>query len=266
MMYGCAWKKERTMDLVYKAVQAGFRGIDTACQPKHYYEPGVGEALTSLYKDGVVERQDIFLQTKFTSLSGQDPNNIPYDKTAEIPDQVKQSLSVSLKNLKTDYIDSLVLHGPFRKFEDTMKVWRTFEEFVKAGQVRTIGISNCYEYDTLKALFDNADVKPSTLQNRFYGDTGYDVDVRKFCYEKGIKYQSFWTLTANPHILKSKQMVEICQRMHISPAQCFYVFVMQCGIVPLTGTCNEEHMKEDLSVLDLDLTSEDYQKIHDLLY
>ena len=121
-LYGTAWKKDKTEELVSLAVKSGFRGIDTACQPKHYYEPGVGNALEKLYAAGIVERRDIFLQTKYTPYSGQDPNDVPYDKNAEFAEQVMQSYRKSLSNLKTTYLDSLVLHSPLDKFEDTMEV------------------------------------------------------------------------------------------------------------------------------------------------
>lgn len=91
-------------DLVYLAVKTGFRGIDTACQPRHYNEPGVGDALLKLYADNIVKREDIFLQTKFTPERGQDPSNIPYDPTKSLPEQVLQSFQVSCKNLHTDYL------------------------------------------------------------------------------------------------------------------------------------------------------------------
>lgn len=77
IIYGTAWKKDRTADLVEKAILAGFRGIDTACQPKHYNEPLVGAALQRL-KDHGIKREVLFLQTKFTPLSGQDPKQVPY--------------------------------------------------------------------------------------------------------------------------------------------------------------------------------------------
>ena len=111
LIYGTAWKKERTADLVVKAIQAGFRGIDTACQPKHYDEPLVGEALHKLEEHGI-ERETLFIQTKFTPLSGQDPRQVPYDKDATIESQVNQSFEASLRNLQTQYVDSLVLHSP----------------------------------------------------------------------------------------------------------------------------------------------------------
>ncbi|KAJ1433800.1 hypothetical protein B484DRAFT_394353, partial [Ochromonadaceae sp. CCMP2298] len=87
ILYGTAWKKGRTKSLVEAAILAGFRGVDTACQPKHYLESGVGEALQSLYAQGVVTRADLFLQTKFTSLGGQDPQDVPYDKDAPLAEQ-----------------------------------------------------------------------------------------------------------------------------------------------------------------------------------
>jgi diketogulonate reductase-like aldo/keto reductase len=75
MFYGTAWKKQHTADLVTKALKTGFRAIDTACQPKHYNEPGVGQGI----QESGVPRDQLFIQTKFTSLNGQDPTNIPYN-------------------------------------------------------------------------------------------------------------------------------------------------------------------------------------------
>ncbi len=99
IIYGTAWKKGRTADLVVKAIQAGFRGIDTACQPKHYNEPLVGAALHMLKNHGI-ERETLFLQTKFTSLSGQDLRQVPYDKNSPIESQVAQSFEASKKTFK----------------------------------------------------------------------------------------------------------------------------------------------------------------------
>ena len=103
IIYGTAWKKDRTADLVVKAIQAGFRGIDTACQPKHYNEPLVGAALHRL-KDHGIEREALFLQTKFTPLSGQDSRQVPYDKNSPVELQVAQSFEASKKNLQTEYL------------------------------------------------------------------------------------------------------------------------------------------------------------------
>lgn len=111
LIYGTAWKKERTAELVEKAILCGFCGIDTACQPKHYNEPGVGEALSNLKIQGI-PRESLFIQTKFTPLSGQDPTRVPYNPSATIKDQVLQSFQTSLKNLGVKYLDALLLHSP----------------------------------------------------------------------------------------------------------------------------------------------------------
>merc|ERR1719203_2409838 len=111
LIYGTAWKKEASTQLVMEAIESGFRFIDTACQPKHYNEKGVGDGWRMAAGKLGIDRKDLYLQTKFTSIDGQDPNRIPYDKHAKLEDQVKQSFKKSLENLHTDYLDALVMHG-----------------------------------------------------------------------------------------------------------------------------------------------------------
>ncbi|MFN8578940.1 MAG: aldo/keto reductase [Candidatus Sericytochromatia bacterium] len=263
IIYGTAWKKDKTDELVFKAVELGFRGIDTACQPKHYNEPLVGKALEKLSKIGI-KRESLFLQTKFTSINGQDPNNIPYDKNADLETQVKQSFESSKKNLITDYIDSLVLHSPMSSHFLNMKVWGVLEKYHEKGEIKQLGISNCYDLKVLKDLYKDSNVKPSIIQNRFYNQTDYDKDIRNFCNQNNIIYQSFWTLTANPHILQSQVILEISKKINKTPAQILFIFLTQIGIAPLTGTCNEKHMQEDLSIFDFKLSQEDINKINSL--
>jgi len=222
IMYGTAWKKENTASLVADAIRSGFRFIDTACQPKHYNEPGVGEGIVTAMKELGLERSDLFIQTKFTSVDGQDPNQIPYDKHAPLEEQVMQSIQVSLRNLATTYIDSLVLHSPMRTMEDTMKVWRKMEELVDAGIVRQIGISNCYDPMNFMTIYNEARIKPSVLQNRFYPDSGFDVELRRFCHDHGILYQSFWTLTGNIRSLRSSKIVEMAKMKGLTEMTLMY--------------------------------------------
>ncbi|KAF6254599.1 NADP-dependent oxidoreductase domain-containing protein [Scenedesmus sp. NREL 46B-D3] len=136
MLYGTAWKKERTAELVEQAVLTGFRGIDTACQPKHYREDLVGRALQRLQQVHGIPRSSLFIQTKFTSMGGQDRSQpLPYDPAAPLPEQVRQSFATSLANLHTQHIDSLVLHSPMPSHNQSMEVWRAFEELADSGQV-----------------------------------------------------------------------------------------------------------------------------------
>ena len=264
LIYGTAWKKEKTAELVEQAVLYGFRGIDTACQPKHYNEAGVGKALQSLHQQGI-HRDSLFVQTKFTPLSGQDPFNIPYDPSLPIAGQVRQSVQVSLKNLNTKYLNSLLLHSPLPTHEQTLEAWQVLEECHREGIVHQLGISNCYELDDLELIFNDAIVKPSVLQNRFYAQTDYDKKIRKWCCEKNIAYQSFWALTANQHILDYPALQHLAAGRQVTAEQLFFRFLTQQLIIPLIGTCSERHMQEDLSIFDFTLTDREISQINSLL-
>ncbi len=264
IIYGTAWKKERTAALVEQAVRLGFRGIDTACQPKHYHEAGVGAGIAACIADGVLSRNGLYLQTKFTPVDGQDPNNIPYDPNADLDVQVKQSFQVSLKNLQTDYLDCLILHSPLATSKQTLHVWQAMEQLVLSGNVKRLGISNCYDLKKLEDLYLSAEIKPSVIQNRFYASTHYDALIRVFCNGHGITYQSFWTLTANPHILAERTMQKLVEKYRRTPAQIFFRALTQIGIVPLTGTTSPIHMQEDLAIFDFELTLDELAAIEAL--
>ncbi|MBK24678.1 MAG: aldo/keto reductase [Halobacteriovorax sp.] len=257
LIYGTAWKKERTAELVELALKTGFKGVDTACQPKHYNEPGVGEGIAN----SGIKREDLFLQTKFTSIAGQDPETIPYDPSAPLEAQIKKSLETSLVNLKTDYLDSLVMHSLMNSFEETLEGWKVMESFVRDGKVRQLGISNCYDDEYFKALYEKTELKPAVLQNRFYADSGYDVELRAFCKDKGITYQSFWTLSANPHILEGQTVMDLAKKYGTTPAVILYRCLSETGVVPLCGTKSEVHMKEDLALYDFEISADEVSRV-----
>lgn len=264
LIYGTAWKKERTAELVEQAVINGFCGIDTACQPKHYNEKGVGDALQCLQKQGI-SRDQLFIQTKFTPIAGQDLASIPYDVNAPIQKQVQQSVQVSLKNLKSDYIDALLLHSPLDDHEQTMEAWRAMEELHHQGLIGRLGISNCYALYDLKLIYEDAIIKPTLLQNRFYARMDYDKTLREWIRGQGIAYQSFWTLTANPHILNHPKLIRIAMAKNATEAQVFFRFLTQQNIIPLIGSCSNEHMLQDLAIFNFILTHEEMHQIQSLL-
>ena len=264
ILYGTAWKKERTAELVVQALEAGFRGFDTACQPKHYDERLVGEGLARARMLGIT-RDELYLQTKFTPLSSQDPEQVPYDVDAPVDAQVAESFAVSQRNLQTDYVDCLILHSPMVPHETMMRAWQAMEAIYAAGGARQLGISNCYDPAVLKALHAAATVKPAVLQNRFYKDNGFDVEQRTWCAEHGLIYESFWSLTANAKLLVSPLVQDLAQRYGRTEAQVFFRYLSLIGIVPLTGTSSEQHMREDLDVFTFALSVEEMQDMDALL-
>ena len=247
-LYGTAWKEERTAPLVRLAVESGFRGIDTANQRRHYFEQAVGDALEALYGDGRLTRTDLFLQTKFTYAGGQD-HRLPYDAQADVPTQVRQSFASSLQHLRTDYVDSYVLHGPSdsRGLSDAdYAVWKEMEALCREGKTRFIGVGNV-NLGQLRMLVEAAEIQPRFVQNRCFAVTRWDRDIRELCGARGIVYQGFSLLTANPHVFREPELSAIARRHQKTLAQVVFRFAQQAGMLPLTGTTDSRHMTEDLA-------------------
>jgi diketogulonate reductase-like aldo/keto reductase len=264
IIYGTAWKKMRTQELVRTAIQQGFRGIDTACQPRHYHEAGVGAAVAASLNDGLV-RAELYLQTKFTPLPGHDPLRIPYDPGAPLAQQVAQSFATSLRNLQTDYVDCLILHSALPDRSQMAQVWDAMEQIFHAGGARLLGISNCYDPASLEVLYQAAKVKPAVVQNRFYAQTGYDREIREFCRQHEIIYQSFWTLTANPRLLADASVTALASKYARTPAQILFRYLTQSDVVPLTGTTSVAHMREDLQIFEFRLDDGELAAVNALM-
>jgi diketogulonate reductase-like aldo/keto reductase len=264
ILYGTAWKGERTAGLVERAIDLGFRGVDTACQPRHYDEAGVGRGIGACLARGL-RRAELYVQTKFTPLGGQDPRRVPYDPRAPLPEQIEQSCAASLRNLGVGYLDAWLLHSPISPLADMLEAWQAMEAAVDSGAVRALGISNCDDPAVLAALWRAARIKPTIVQNRFHRKTGYDVGVRAFCTRHGLRYQSFWTLSANADVLRSAELRAMAERHHGSAEQVFLAYLTALGITPLTGTCSEEHMRDDLAIFRLSLSDTENAAIARLL-
>jgi len=260
-MYGTAWKKEATTQLVQLAVASGFTAIDTANQLIHYQEALVGEALQALEKKGI-KRDTLFLQTKFTPVGGQG-GRTPYDASADLATQVRQSFDRSLTHLGTEYVDSYVLHAPYSRQglgEADWEVWAAMEGLYQSGKTKIIGISNVTA-GQLTQLCEQANHKPMVVQNRCFAALGWDQEVREICQANGIIYQGFSLLTANREVLADREIQAIAKRLGTGPAQIIFRFAMQIGMLPLTGTTSRQHMKEDLQAEQLALSSEEIQRI-----
>ncbi|MEW6324511.1 MAG: aldo/keto reductase [Nitrospirota bacterium] len=260
LIYGTAWKNDETARLVQLAVALGFRGIDTANQPVHYNEPAVGEAVRALSER--IRRETLFVQTKFTPVDGHD-HRIPYDPSADLSSQVRQSFERSLKHLGTDYVDSYLLHGPYgrgRLAEADWEVWAALEAIYRSGRAKMIGISNVSARQ-LAQLCERAAVKPMAVQNRCYAELLWDQEVREICAVNGIIYQGFSLLTANQHILGHPAVRAAAQRLGTGPLQVIFRFAQQIGILPLTGTTSERHMNEDLAIERMELSPEEVESI-----
>ncbi|WYZ37512.1 hypothetical protein EsH8_II_001018 [Colletotrichum jinshuiense] len=268
LIYGTAWKKSQTAPLVVSALSAGFRALDTAAS-HHYFEEGVGAGLRtwlSAQSPGghAIPRSSLYIQTKFSP----SPSNLP------IPDQVHSSIASSFRNLSVPkhlfaseapsseaaakdpsvaseedpddfYLDCVLLHAPYPSYSDTLLAWRALESYVP-HRIRTLGISNV-DLAELRDLCNDAAVKPVVVQNRLNPKEAYNTPVRVFCRDRGINFQSFWTLTANPPLVKSDVVGSVAAGAGVSNEVAMYGLVLGLGGVSvLDGTTNEVRMKEDL--------------------
>jgi diketogulonate reductase-like aldo/keto reductase len=264
-LYGTAWKEDETQRLTELALQHGFRGIDTANQRRHYHEAAVGQGIAASCATGLVAREDLFLQTKFTFRRGQD-QRLPYDPAAPIASQVEQSFASSLAHLGTGIIDSYLLHGPTQRtglVAADWEAWRALEAIHASSRARLLGVSNV-TLEQLQRLCDRARVRPHFVQNRCYADQGWDRMIRKFCSANGIAYQGFSLLTANRQVLARPELLRIAQRHRRTASQIVFRLALEAGMIALTGTTDPAHMRTDLEVFDFHLEPDEVEQIERL--
>ena len=264
-LYGTAWKEDETQRLTELALRQGFRGIDTANQRRHYHEAAVGQGIAAAIESGLVVREDLFLQTKFTFRSGQD-HRLPYDPAASVATQVEQSFASSLDHLGTEFIDSYVLHGPTQRIglaPDDWAAWRAMENLHDSGRARLLGISNV-TLEQLQSLCQQARVRPRFVQNRCYAVRRWDGSIREFCAANDMIYQGFSLLTGNREVMARPELVRIAKRHGRTVSQIVFRFALDVGMLPLTGTTAADHMRMDLDVFDFHLEPEELQTIERL--
>ena len=265
-LYGTAWKEDATRRLTELALRTGFRGIDTANQRRHYHEAAVGEAVSASIAKGVVVREDLFVQTKFTFRRGQD-HRLPYDPDAPIAEQVEQSFASSLEHLGTATIDSYVLHGPSERTglaAADWAAWRAMEAIHDSGRARLLGVSNV-TLQQLQLLCEKARVRPRFVQNRCYAVHGWDCGVREFCAANELVYQGFSLLTANREVLARRELQRIAERHARTVSQVIFRFALDIGMIPLTGTTDPEHMRSDLDVFNFQLEPDEVELIENVV-
>lgn len=142
-----------------------------------------------------------------------------------------------------------MLHSPLDTLDDTITAWKTLEGY-HPHKIRNLGISNA-TLGIVEALHSRVTVKPAIVQNRFYLDSEYEAGLRVFCKEHDVKFQSFWTIGANPHLVKSPPVVAVVQGAGVSAVSAYYALVIGLeGVTILDGTTKEAHMKEDLEGLE----------------
>ena len=233
-------------DCVYFALKVGYRLIDTA---KYYgNEVGVGKAVRRAIQDGIATREEIFVTTKIM------PGN--YNS----PDA---AIDNSIKSLGLDYVDLILIHQPGRNDEE---VYRALERAVKAGKIRSIGISNYYtprDFDRIKNI---ATIVPAVVQNEnhpYYQNDELQAYAEKF----GTVIESWYPLGGRGNtqkIFSDATIQTLAKKYSKSPAQIILRWQIQAGYVAIPGSKNKNHIAENFSVFDFNLTAEDMKLMRGL--
>lgn len=234
-------KKESAVEGVKQALKVGFRHIDTA---QIYFNEGeVGSAI----KESSVRREDIFLTTKIW-------------KDSLTEKKVKKTFKESLKRLKTDYVDLLLIHWPNPEvpLEETLTA---FKGLRAEGQIHYIGVSNfpCNLLEEARAIC------PDLLTNQ----VEYHPLLSQKKLLKQIEGQNLF-LTAysslmRGHIFKIQQIKNLSRKYHKSPSQIVLRWLLeQKNVIPLFMSSNPDHMKENFSIFDFQLEDKDKKQLFQL--
>ena len=232
---------EDTERCVLEAIQTGYRSIDTA--QAYGNEEGVGNAIE---KCGL-PREDLFITTKVWI------TNAGYEKA-------KASIEESLKKLKTDYLDLLLIHQPFGDYYGS---YRAMEEAYKAGKVRAIGISNFYP-DRYLDLVHFAEVKPAVNQVETHLFQQQKV-AKEYMAKHDTQIMSWGPFAEGRNdYFNTPALKEIGEKYGKTPAQIALRFLIQSGVVVIPKSVHKERMEENFNVFDFSLSADDMKTLEAL--
>ncbi|XP_045201581.2 aldo-keto reductase family 1 member B1-like [Mercenaria mercenaria] len=271
---------ELCREIVERALQLGYRHVDTA----HSYEneKDIGVAIHAIERRGNISRKQLFVTTKV-------------NRIYQHPVDVKLSLEESLEDLKSKYVDLLLIHSPWglknRGDGDTKPMredgtfdcypydlkatWRAMEDAVHAGKVKSIGLSNFTEKLT-KMILANARIRPQNLQ--FECHAYYQQNqLKSFCDENQISCTAYAPLGApgkpmwhaseedsKCKLLEDKTVLDIADKYERTPAQILLRFLLERNIAVIPKTSSVQRLEENETVFDFDLEGGDVQKLKSL--
>lgn len=238
----CQIPKEETKGCVLDAIKVGYRSIDTA--QSYFNESEVGEAI----EECGVSRSELFITTKVWI------DNYGYKKC-------KKSVLESLKKLKTDYIDLVLLHQPF---SDYYGAYRALEDLYEAGKIKAIGVSNFYpDRLTDMCLFERK-VIPAVNQvetNPINAQFLAQENMEKY----GVHIEAWAPFGEGRNgIFRNETLVNIAKKYNKTPAQVILRWLIQRGVIIACKSTHIERMKQNFNVFDFKLTDEDMEKIKKL--
>ncbi|MDE6523029.1 MAG: aldo/keto reductase [Muribaculaceae bacterium] len=223
---------------VKSAIKAGFRKIDTAHMYGNEVEVGRG------VRESGVAREEIFVATKIYPTQYDNP---------------EAAIEECLRKLDLGYVDLMLLHHPGT---NDVKAYKAMEKYVREGKIRSIGVS-CYYIKEIDDFIKKVDIKPVLVQNEIH-PYYQDLEVVPHIQSLGIAVEAWYPLGGRGHqkeLLSDPVLTDIARKHGKSVAQIILRWDLQRGVVVIPGSSNPDHMKENISIFDFELSAEDMERI-----
>lgn len=267
------WKSQpdAVKNAVVAAVKAGYRHID--CAFVYGNENEVGEALTELFKEGVVKRDDLFITSKLWN-------------TFHSAHLVKPALEETLKLLKIDYLDLYLIHWPMGYAEgegkfpeddnkkmkmsdvDYLDTWKGMEGVKQAGLTKSIGVSN-FNSKQISRILENCTIPPAMNQVECHPYMN-QTKLRDFCKSKNIAMTAYsplgspdrpWAKPGDPSLMADPKIKAIADKYNKSPAQVLIRFQIDRGLVVIPKSVTKDRIIDNMKVFDFQLTPDEVKEI-----
>ena len=281
------WKipKDICSNSVYKAINAGYRHLDSASD--YGNEGEVGEGIKMALEDGLCKREDLWITSKLWN-------------TYHHPDHVSQALEKTLKDLQLDYLDLYMIHFPislkFVPFEERYPpewfndpsspdpkmipskiplsdTWRAMELLKESGLVKHIGVCN-YSSGLIHDLMNYCKIKPEVLQIESHPyltqekliklAQNYDLEVTAFSPLGSISYEELGGAKEEESLIRNETIVSIAKELDITPAQLILSWALNRGTSLVVKSIDESRMKENLDVMNIKLEKATLDEISQL--
>ncbi|MFD1737417.1 aldo/keto reductase [Bacillus salitolerans] len=225
---------EQAATIVSKAIDVGYRSIDTAMIYKN--ECGVGEAI----KNSSVPRENLFITTKVWN------SDQGYDNTLRAFDE-------SLEKLGLDYVDLYLVHWPTPQFNQYVNTYKALEKLYHDGKVRAIGVCN-FEIEHLQRLLNECEVVPVLNQVECHPYLS-QIELKEFCSKHDIFVEAWSPLEQGGEVLKDEVIKKIARSRDKSPAQVVLRWHIQNNTIVIPKSVTPSRIEENFNIFDFELTA-----------